>query len=113
VGEVGDRVGRQGTANAGMLRPAVHAALGGQRITGAGLTRSCSRAASHSCGDTIGGVFMACCPSFRAFSGDVIVVIATSELERSLVSSGWKRDTVQPPTLAPILVVAAPPLLDV
>ena len=134
VGEVGDLVGPEGTADAGMLRPAVHAALeegavddqlaaaleqveqarfalgpvehiclfhgnpwhppslGGQRVTGAGqgflLDEKLLARSLHSCADTIGGMFIACCPSFWPFSGDVIVVIVTSELERYFVSLG-------------------------
>src|SRR6195256_4864294 len=59
------------------------------RVRAFSLTRSFSRAASHSCGDTIAGVFMACCPSFQPFSGDVVAVIAIS------VRSGLRRGLVR------------------
>src|SRR5882757_1346750 len=51
------------------------------RVSAFSLTRSCSRAALHSCGDTIGGVFMVCGPSLRRFLAGVVMVIATSEVE--------------------------------
>src|SRR5712691_6103323 len=54
--------------------------LGGQRITGAGqglsFTRSCWRAASHSCSDTIGGVFIAICPFGCSLSLSLLVAIS-------------------------------------
>jgi hypothetical protein len=134
VGEVGDLVGNQRTANAGMLRPSMHAGLeegavddqltaaleqveqtrfalgpvericlvhghprhpptlGGQRVTGAGqgllldeklLARSLPLLRRHNRWRVHGVP-----SSFHRFSGDVIVVIATSGSERSLVS-GW------------------------
>ncbi len=98
VGEVGDPVRPQGTANAGMLRPAVHAALeegaiddqlmaAREQVEQAHFTVGPVEHIRLFRGNTTGGVFMGCCSSFRPFSGDAVVVIAISELERSVESS--------------------------
>src|ERR1700727_1044958 len=50
------------TASHGIRRRSA-ASASRARVRAFSLTRSCSRAASHSCGDTILGVFMACSPS--------------------------------------------------
>src|SRR6266446_10223012 len=61
-------------------RPRHPSTLGGQRITGAGqglsFTRSCWRAASHSCSDTIGAVFIAICPFGCSLSLSLLVAIS-------------------------------------
>src|SRR5208283_842164 len=54
------------------------------RIWAFSFTSSCWRAASHFCGETIDGVCMASCPPFRSFSGDLVMVVATSELDELL-----------------------------
>src|SRR6202035_5026541 len=54
------------------------------RIWAFSFTSSCWRAASHACGETIDGVCMAGCPPFRSFSGDLVMVVATSELDELL-----------------------------
>src|SRR5258707_7385235 len=69
------------------------------RVNAFSLTRSCSRAALHSCGDTIGGVFMVGCPSLRRFLAGVVVAIATSEGGRQFrlhraTAGGTDRDRV-------------------
>src|SRR3954452_789773 len=46
------------------IRPRSEASASRARVISFSLTRSFSRAVSHSCGDTIGGVFMACSPVF-------------------------------------------------
>jgi hypothetical protein len=54
-------------------------------------TSNCSRPACHACGETIGGVRMAGCPPFRPFSGDLVMVVATSELDELLSFRGEAR----------------------
>src|SRR5215813_10227409 len=121
MGQVGDLIGAQGAAAAGVLGPAEHpgleegtiddqlpaaleqveqanltlgpvelvlllhrhprhpSTLGGQRITervkAFSFTRSCCRAASHSCSDTIGVVFIAICPFGCSVSLSLLVAI--------------------------------------
>src|SRR4051812_47069217 len=54
------------------------------RVRAFSFTSNCWRAASHACGEMIGGVCMASCPPFRSFSGDLVMVVATSELDEFL-----------------------------
>src|SRR5882762_6355428 len=69
--------------------------LGGKRVTGAGegllldeklLARSLPLLRRHNRWRFHGVLFLS-----PTFSGDVVMVIETSELERSLVSSGWNQ----------------------
>src|SRR5215469_3672694 len=46
-----------------------------ERVKAFSFTRSCCRAASHSCGDTIGGVFFGRLPFSCSFSLSLLVVI--------------------------------------
>src|SRR5260221_10142047 len=80
-----------GPSNAYACSTAIHgirrrsaASASWARIWAFSLTSSCWRAASHACGETIDGVCMASCPPFRSVSGDLVMVVATSELDELL-----------------------------
>src|SRR5262249_39059030 len=47
-----------------------------ERVKAFSLTRSCCRAASHSCADTIGGVFIAICTFGRSLSLSLLAAIS-------------------------------------
>src|SRR6516225_5160 len=47
-----------------------------EQVKAFSLTSNCCRAASQSCGDTIGGLFIASCPFPRSFSFGLLVVMS-------------------------------------
>src|ERR1700726_1828956 len=62
------------TASHGIRRRSA-ASASRERVKAFSFTRSCWRAASHSCGDTIGGVFIARCPFRCSMSLSLLVAI--------------------------------------
>src|SRR6266851_5910020 len=62
------------TASHGIHRRSA-ASASRERVKAFSLTRSCWRAASHSCADTIGGVFIARCPFRCSMSPSLLVAI--------------------------------------
>src|SRR5450755_3630829 len=62
------------TASHGIRRRSA-ASASRERVRAFSFTRSCWRAASHSCGDTIGGVFIASCPFRCSVSFSLLVAI--------------------------------------
>ena len=83
------------TASAAARRPARR----GRGSCAFSLTRSCSRAASHSCGDTIGGVFMACCP---------LLLVMGRYCQQMSSGGSDKCDGIPTPQLAPAEPARAP-----
>src|SRR5229473_1725118 len=62
------------TASQGIRRRSA-ASASRERVKAFSFTRSCCRAASHSCCDTIGGVFIASCPFPCSLSRSLLVAI--------------------------------------
>src|SRR5580693_5802569 len=75
------------TATHGIRRRSA-ASASRERVKAFSFTRSCWRAASHSCADTIGGVFIASCPSRLSLS--LLVAIL------SLLDFLNQTDTIRP-----------------
>src|SRR5450631_23270 len=63
------------TASHGIRRRSA-ASASRERVKAFSFTRSCWRAASHSCGDTIGGVFIARCPFRCSISLSLLIAIS-------------------------------------
>src|SRR5260370_39041328 len=71
-----------GPSNSYFLSTAIHgirrrsaASASRERVKAFSFTRSCCRAASHSCSDTIGGAFIAICPFGCSLSLSLLVAI--------------------------------------
>src|SRR5579862_1574005 len=67
------------TASHGMRRRSA-ASASRERVKAFSFTRSCWRAASHSCGDTTGGVFIAGCPGWCCMSLSFLVALLVAIL---------------------------------